>query len=126
MHLEYSNTRLETPASNGRGGNSVRTLKGVVQRQKDAVFSLGIEFSIKHPLFALFVRHSEWHSVECRERVLPPTVPDTMWPVASTKRLLDTGADDACDDHESKRHKNSDDPVPMAQEPSSGSGVKTF
>ena len=53
-----------------------------------------------------------WHSVECRERVLPPTVPDTMWPVASTKRLLDTGTDDARDDHESKRHKNSDDTVP--------------
>ena len=49
-----------------------------------------------------------WHSAECRERVLPPTVPDTMWPVASTKRLLDTGADDARDDHESKRHKNSE------------------
>ena len=32
-----------------------------------------------------------------------------MWPVASMKRLLDTGADDARDDHESKRHKNSDD-----------------
>ena len=47
-----------------------------------------------------------------------------MWPVASTKRLLDTGADDARDDHESDRHKNSDDTVPMAQEPSSGSGVK--
>ena len=48
--------------------------------------------------------HKGWHSVECRERVLPPTVPDTMWPVASTKRHLDTGADDARDDHESKRH----------------------
>ena len=47
-----------------------------------------------------------------------------MWPVASTQRLLDTGADDARDDHESKRHKNFDDTVPMAQEPSSGSGVK--
>ena len=43
---------------------------------------------------------------------------------ASTKRLLDTGADDVRDDHESKRHKISDDTVPMAQEPSSGSGVK--
>ena len=53
-----------------------------------------------------------------------PTVPDTMWPVASTKRLLDTGADDARDDHESKRHKNSEDTVPMAQETSSRSGVK--
>ena len=31
----------------------------MVQRQKDAVFSLGIEFPIKHPLFALLVRHSE-------------------------------------------------------------------
>ena len=61
VHLEYSNnTRLETPASNGRGENSVRTMKEMVQRQKDAVFSLGIEFSIKHPLFALLVRHSEW------------------------------------------------------------------
>ena len=240
VHLEYSNTRLETPASNGRGENSVRTMKEVVQRGKDAVFSLGNDISIKHPLFALLVRHSEWilnhlvcndfvveldnrviktspyeshsgnpaprstsllnrilvgrrddddkqprfqtawflglialhpdgvqrhhgewrvsplddlesnlrelksapalmtevdwrtpgcktcqdmryhkgwHSAECRERVLPPTVPDTMWPVASTKRLLDTVADDARDDHESKRHKNSDDTVPMAQEP---------
>ena len=60
MHLEYSNTRLETPASNGRGENSVRTMKEMVQRQKDAVFSLGIESSIKHTLFALLVRHSEW------------------------------------------------------------------
>ena len=62
--------------------------------------------------------------MECRERVLRTTVPDTMWPVATTKRLLDTGADDARDDHESKRHMSSDDTVPMAQEPSSGSGVK--
>ena len=60
VHLEYSDTRLETPASNGRSENSVRTMKEMVQRQKDAVFSLGIEFSIKHPLFALLVRHSEW------------------------------------------------------------------
>ena len=35
-------------------------MKEMVQRQKHAVFSLGIEFSIKHPLFALLVRHSEW------------------------------------------------------------------
>ena len=32
----------------------------MIQRQKDAVFTKGIEFSIKHPLFALLVRHSEW------------------------------------------------------------------
>ena len=77
--------------------------------------------------------HKGWHSGECRERVLLATVPDTMWPVA-TKRLLDTGADDKRDDLESKRHKDSqdsarklaadDDTVPVAQEPSSGSGVK--
>ena len=60
VHLEYSNTRLETPASNGRSKHSVRTMKEMVQRQKDAVFSFGIEFSNKHPLFALLVRHSEW------------------------------------------------------------------
>ena len=67
--------------------------------------------------------HKGWHSAECRERVLPATVPDTMWPVATTTRLLDAGAGDARDDHESKRHRSSDDAVPMAQEPSSGSGV---
>ena len=60
VNLEYSNTRSETPASNGRGENSVRTMKEMIQRQRDAVFLLGIEFSIKHPLFALLVRPSEW------------------------------------------------------------------
>ena len=44
VHLEYSNTRLETPASNGQGENSVRTMKEMVQRHKDAVFSLEIVF----------------------------------------------------------------------------------
>ena len=66
--------------------------------------------------------HKGWHSAECRERVLPATVPDTMWPVVTTKRLLDTGADDARNEHEAKRHK--DDALPMEQEPSSSSGVK--
>ena len=61
VHLEYSNARLETPASNGRGENSVRAMKEMIQRQKDAVCTLGVVFSIKHPLFALLVRHSEWH-----------------------------------------------------------------
>ena len=70
--------------------------------------------------------HKGWHFVKCWERVLPTTVPDTMWPVATTKRLLDTGADDARDDDESKRHTSSDDTMPVAQEPSSGSGVKPF
>ena len=37
-----------------------RAMKEMIQRQKDAVFTLGIVFSIKHPLFALLVRHSEW------------------------------------------------------------------
>ena len=38
----------------------VRMMKEMIQRQKDAVFSLVIEFSVKHPIFALLVRHSEW------------------------------------------------------------------
>ena len=60
VQLEYSNTRLETPASSGRGDHSVRAMKEMIQRQKDLVSTLGSEFSIKHPLFALLVRHSEW------------------------------------------------------------------
>ena len=60
VHLEFSNTRLETPASNGRGEHSVRTMKETVQRQKDAVCTLGIVFSVKNHFFALLVRHSEW------------------------------------------------------------------
>ena len=47
---------LETPASNGRGENSVRTVKEMVH----AVLSLGIEFSNKHPLFLLLGRHCGW------------------------------------------------------------------
>ena len=58
VHLEFNNTRLETFASNGRGGNSVRAMKEMIQRQKDAVFTLGMEVSIKHPLFAPLVRHN--------------------------------------------------------------------
>ena len=60
VHLEYNNTRLEPLASNGRGENSVRTIKEMEKRQKDAVVSLDIEFFIKHPLFALLVRQCEW------------------------------------------------------------------
>ena len=66
--------------------------------------------------------HKGWHSAECRERVHPAMVPDTMWPVATTKRFLDTCADDARGDHETKRRK--DDATPMVQEPKSGFGVK--
>ena len=35
-------------------------MKEMVQRQKHAVFSLGIETPFKLLFFALFVRHSEW------------------------------------------------------------------
>ena len=55
-NLEYSDTRLESPAASGRGENSVRTMKEMVQRQKDAVFSLGIEFSIN----TMLLRNSWW------------------------------------------------------------------
>ena len=63
--------------------------------------------------------HGEWRA-GCRERVLPATVPNTVWLVATTIRLLDTGADDARGDHEAKRRK--DYATLMLQEPSSGSG----
>ena len=46
-------------ACNDRSENSVRAMKEMIQRQQDAVCTLGIVFSIKHPSFAL-VRHSEW------------------------------------------------------------------
>ena len=42
VHLEYSNTRLETPASNGRGENNVKAMKEMIQRQKGAVCSLAM------------------------------------------------------------------------------------
>ena len=48
----------------------------------------------------------------------------TRHDVACRDNETTSGADDDRDDHESKRHKSSDDTVPMAQEPSSGSGVK--
>ena len=35
-------------------------MKEMIHRQKNAVCTLGIECSIKHPLFALLVRYSEW------------------------------------------------------------------
>ena len=60
VHLIYSSTRLETPASNGQGENSVRAMKEMIHRQKHAVCTLGIVFSVKHPLFAMLVRHSDW------------------------------------------------------------------
>ena len=42
VHLEYNNTGLETPGSNGRSENSVKAMKEMIQRQKDAVCTLGI------------------------------------------------------------------------------------
>ena len=60
VHLEFSNSRPETPASNGRGENSVLTTKEMAQRKKESINAMGITFSIKHPEFAWVVRHSEW------------------------------------------------------------------
>ena len=79
VYPDYSNIRLETPASNGRGENNVRTMTEMIQCQKELVNSLGIKFSIKHPVFALLVSHSEWlmnhlvrsgFQVEVGERVI--------------------------------------------------------
>ena len=60
VHLEYSSTRLETLASNGRGENSVRNMKETVQRQKESINATNITFSIQHHVFALIAQHSEW------------------------------------------------------------------
>ena len=53
VHLEYSNTWLETLASDGRGENSVRAMKEMVQRQKESVEAMRITFSFKHLVFPL-------------------------------------------------------------------------
>ena len=110
VHLEYSNTRVETPASNGRGENSVRAMRKMLQRSKDAVCTLSTVFSIKHPLFALLVRHSEWilnhlvrndFLVELDNRVIKtsPYVSHTGNPAPRSTSLLNRilvgrGADD--------------------------------
>ena len=60
VHLELSNTWLETPASDGRGEHTVRAMKEMVQRHKESVHAMGITFSIEHRAFPLIVRHSEW------------------------------------------------------------------
>ena len=51
VHLECSYTRLETPASNGRGEHSFRTMIEMVQRQKDAVSRWVLSFP-SHILFS--------------------------------------------------------------------------
>ena len=58
--LAYSNNFLVTPASEGRSDNSVGVLKRMIRRQKESVNAFCITFTVKHPLFALLVRHSEW------------------------------------------------------------------
>ena len=58
VHLEYSNTRSRFQWSIRKKG--VRAMKEMIQRQKESINTLGIEFSIKHPVFAMLVRHSEW------------------------------------------------------------------
>ena len=40
-HVEYSNTHIETPPSNGRGEDSVRTMKEMRQCLKESVNTLG-------------------------------------------------------------------------------------
>ena len=60
VHLEYSNTRLETPPTDGRGENSVRAAKVMVQRQESQSMRWASRSFVKHPVFALIVRHSEW------------------------------------------------------------------
>ena len=59
VHLEYSNTRLETPAPNGRGENSVRAMKEMTSVRR-MLFARCVLCSLSNILFAMLVRHSEW------------------------------------------------------------------
>ena len=47
VHFEYSDTCLEIPASNGRGENSVRDMKEMVQRQKMQFSRWTLSFSFR-------------------------------------------------------------------------------
>ena len=59
-HTDYSNTRIGTRPSNGRGESTVRTMKGMTRCQKETVNTLGIKFSMMRPHLVLLTRHSEW------------------------------------------------------------------
>ena len=59
-HVDFSNTRIETPPSNGRGEDSVRTMKEMRQCLEESVNTLGVTFSVLHPSFALLACHNEW------------------------------------------------------------------
>ena len=68
------------------------------------------------------VQHRKgWHSAVCRERVLLATVPDAMWPVATTKRLLGTVPTMHV---VTMRRSDAKMMAPALQEPSCGSGIK--
>ena len=57
VHLEYSTTWLETPASDGRGENSVRAMrKKLFNVKKESVKAMRITLSFKHLVFPLIVR----------------------------------------------------------------------
>ena len=60
IHLEYSNTRLQTPASNSCGANSTRNMKDMIQCHKESDNSLGIKFFHHACSLCFALRHSEW------------------------------------------------------------------
>ena len=99
IHVEHSNTCLVNPAPNGRGENRISTMKEMIQCQKESVNSLGIKFSMVHPLFALLVRRSDWlvnhlvssdFHVEAEERVIKtsPSESHTGNPAPVPTKLL--------------------------------------
>ena len=55
VHLEYSNTRWETPAWNGRRENSVRTAKEIVQKQKKSQSVQCASRSLSNTLFFIWL-----------------------------------------------------------------------
>ena len=61
VHLEYINTRVETPTTDGRGENSVRAAQVMVQRQESQSMRWALCSFVRHPVFALIARHSGWN-----------------------------------------------------------------
>ena len=52
-HVDYSNTRIETPPSNGRGEDSVRTMKEMRRCLKESVNTLGVTFFLSASFLCL-------------------------------------------------------------------------
>ena len=58
IHVDYSNTSTDTPPPNGSGENTVRTMKDMIQSQKESVNTLGDQV-FRSVSFLCFARASQ-------------------------------------------------------------------